>query len=297
MVALPRLHRLGRFAHVLHRQGRVHEIVLRGPHAVPRLLDGPFQGLIVDVLDVSQLRDEPFHLPPGLAHDVPSVLPGLVSQGGPLLVQLALLLLVVVSKLLRLPQSELRVVASLFGDAPLLLRAAEHVLEGHVLLLQELPCPVDDLRGEAQTAADLEGVGLAGDADIEPVGGTEPIHVEFHGGVLHPIPGQGEGLDLAVMGGGHGPAALLLEPFQDGLGKSSPLQGVRARAQLIEKHQGVLVRLLDDGHQVGHMGAEGGQALLDGLLVADVRKDLIEDGDLAPLLRRQEQAAHGHEGE
>ena len=186
--------------------------------------------------------------------------------------------------------------AGLFGDAPLLLRAAQHVLESYVLLLQELPCPIDDLRGEAQTAADLEGIGLAGDADIESVGGTEPIHIEFHGGVLHPIPGQGEGLDLAVVSGGHGPAALGLEPLQDGLGESRALQGVRARAQLVKKDQRVLVRLLDDGHQVGHMGAEGGQALLDGLLVADVRKDLIEDGYLAPFLRRQEQAAHGHEG-
>ena len=185
----------------------------------------------------------------------------------------------------------------LLGDLSLLLDAAEHILEGQILLLQKLPCPVDDPRIQTQPKADLEGVGFAGDADIELVGGTEPIHVELHGGVLHPLPGQGEGLDLAVMGGGHGPTAHGLQTLQNGLRQRRPLQGVGARPQLVQKDQRVIVRLLDDGDQVGHVGAEGGQALLDGLLVADVGKDLVEGGDLAPLLRREEEAAHGHEGE
>ena len=49
---------------------------------------------------------------------------------------------------------------------------------------------------------DGEGVGLAGDADEEPVGGAQGLHVELAGGVLHPGGGHGKGFQLRVVGGG-----------------------------------------------------------------------------------------------
>ena len=42
------------------------------------------------------------------------------------------------------------------------------------------------------------------------------------------------------------------------------------------------------------MAREGGQALLDALLIADVHKEFIKDADLAALIRRDEEAALRH---
>ena len=45
------------------------------------------------------------------------------------------------------------------------------------------------------------------------------------------------------------------------------------------------------------MGGKGGQGLLDGLLVPDVRQDFFKNRNLAPVVHRQMQAALSHESE
>ena len=66
---------------------------------------------------------------------------------------------------------------------------------------------------------------------------------------------------------------------QDGDGQSCALCGVCSGAQLIEEHQGILIRLLNKMHYIGHMGGEGTEALLNALLIPDICVYLLEDAE------------------
>ena len=57
------------------------------------------------------------------------------------------------------------------------------------------------------------------------------------------------------------------------------------------------VRRLEDGDNIGHMRRKGGKALLDALLVADIRQHMVKDGKTGAIRRRHKQPAHGHQGE
>ena len=55
--------------------------------------------------------------------------------------------------------------------------------------------------------------------------------------------------------------------------------------------------ILENIHDVYHVGGEGGQGLFDALLVADIGEDLAEHGQLALIAGRYMQAGHAHEGQ
>ena len=95
-------------------------------------------------------------------------------------------------------------------------------------------------------------------------------------------------------GGGHlGPQPPHMLDDSDGQGRA--LHRVRAGSQLVEQHQAVAVRLLQNLHDVHHVGGEGGEALLDALLVADVRQHPLIYGHGAAVRRRDVEAALGHQ--
>ena len=109
------------------------------------------------------------------------------------------------------------------------------------------------------------------------VGGREGHGVELHVGVLQARMGVGEGLHFTVMGGHHGRDTTLHQAGKDGLGEGGTLQGVGAGAQLIEQHQAIGRHGLEDLDDVAHVRAEGGERLLDALLIADIREHALED--------------------
>ena len=124
-----------------------------------------------------------------------------------------------------------------------------------------------------------KGVALSRHADKQPVGGPQGFHVKFAAGVFHPRGGEGKYLQLAVVGGGDGGGSLSCEGAgEDGHGQGGSLGGIRAGPQLVKEHQGTAVRLLPEGHNVGHMGGEGTEALLNALLIPDIREHLMEQG-------------------
>ena len=97
--------------------------------------------------------------------------------------------------------------------------------------------------------------------------------------------------------GGRRRAGLDFEQrVQDHLSQRRAFCGVGARAQLVEQHQVPGRHLVHDGYDVGHVGGEGGQALLDGLLVANVRVHFLKGGKLRAHGPRNVQAALGHQG-
>ena len=154
---------------------------------------------------------------------------------------------------------------------------------------------------QPQPPGDGKGVGLARYADEQPVGGPQRLHVELTAGVLHPRRGHGEGLQLRVVGGGGGERPLAPHVLDDGDGQRRALHRVSARAQLVKEDQTPVVRLLQYLHRIGHVGREGGQALLDALLIAHIRQNAVEHlhgalvsgGDVQPALGHQTQKPDG----
>ena len=70
---------------------------------------------------------------------------------------------------------------------------------------------------------------------------------------------------------------------------------MRTRAQFVEQHQIIRRHLVHDGHNRRHMPGEGGQALLDGLLVANIGEHLPKHRQLRPQIRRDLQARLRHQ--
>ena len=114
-------------------------------------------------------------------------------------------------------------------------------------------------------------------------------------------------LDVAshapVVGGGDGQDAPVAEVAQDGLGQGRPLLRVGAGTQFVDEYQGTGGYLVEDSPQVLDVGAEGGQRLLDALLVANVGVDTVQQGKLGGLggdvqagVGHQSQQADGLEG-
>ena len=126
------------------------------------------------------------------------------------------------------------------------------------------------------------------------IGGPQGLHIELAGGVLYALLVGGVDLQLRVVGGGgdHGP--LLPGVLDDGDGQSRALGGVGARAQLVKEDEGVLVALGEDADDVGHVGGEGGEILLNALLVADIGQNVAEHRQAAAVGGGDVQAALVH---
>ena len=102
----------------------------------------------------------------------------------------------------------------------------------------------DNFIGQAQPPGDGKGIGLAGDADQQPVSGAEGLHIELAGGVLHSRRGHGKGFQLCVVGGGSRFCPKRSDVLNNGDGQRRALHGVSTGSQLVEQDQTIPVRLL-----------------------------------------------------
>ena len=87
-----------------------------------------------------------------------------------------------------------------------------------------------------------------------------------------------------------------MEEAEYGDCQRSALGRIGSGAQLIKETEGIAVRLLQDGNNVGHVGGEGTEALLNTLLVSDVGKHLFKDSQLRSVKRRYMEACLPHQG-
>ena len=195
----------------------------------------PILPLFLLLLHLIQLVEHCVGHGTGFCEDFPRLFSRTVQQFGPLGLQPLPMLLGSGGVLLHLqPQT---------GGLPLLrlhllalaLHLAQHVLKLDVLPIQMPACQLDDVLRQTQPPGDGEGVGLAGDADEEAIGGTEGLHVELTGGVLHPGGGHGVQLQFGVVGGGHDLGAQAPGLLDDGSCQRRTLHWVGAGAQLVEE--------------------------------------------------------------
>ena len=89
----------------------------------------------------------------------------------------------------------------------------------------------------------------------------------------------------------------------DGYGESGAFFGIGGGTQFVEQDQRVLGCGTGDEVDVGDVGGERGEILLDGLIVADVGEDGIEDGQVGAVsgdwdtgLRHQREQAQRFQG-
>ena len=138
------------------------------------------------------------------------------------------------------------------------------------------------------------------------IGRREGFHVERHGGVLEAGVVVFEGFELTKVGGGNREPGPLRQLLEQGNRQSRALGGIGARTHLIKQHQrgtgragqirtGWWQRLKDAGN-AAHMAAEGGEVLLQRLLIADVGQHLCAPGQTRTTAAGHKQAGPGHQG-
>ena len=126
---------------------------------------------------------------------------------------------------------------------------------------------------------------------------AERFDVELTGGVHDAGLRGGVDLQLRIVRGGGDRRAELSRAFDDRNGERRALGRVGAGAELVKQHQRAVAAGVQNPDDVRHVRRERGQALLDALLIADVRHDLVEHGQTAAVRGGDVQAALRHHGE
>ena len=190
--------------------------------------------------------------------------------------ELLLIFLVLLLDLCRLLLQALGFLTGKLHLLALLLQLGQHVLKVLVGLVHQIVGFLQNFLRKSQLPGNGKGIGLAGNANEQLVGGSKGLHVELAGGVDDALRAHGVELQFGVMGRRNHPAAQLPTEFDDGGSQRRALRRVGARAQLVEQHQRPVVALGDHVHNGAHVAGKGGQALGDRLLVADVGENGVE---------------------
>ena len=173
----------------------------------------------------------------------------------------------------------------------------EEILKTFFILRDMALCVLYNVIRQTQTGRDRKSVALAGNANQETVGGPERFHIKFATGVLHKVSRKGVDFQLTVMSGGHCADTPVVQVIQDGNSQCRTLGGIRARTQFIEETERIHICLFQNRHDAGHVGGEGGKALLNTLFVADICVNFPEDGKLRTVQSRNMQTCLSHQGQ
>ena len=124
-------------------------------------------------------------------------------------------------------------------------QSGDELLERGLLGGAMRPRALDQARRQAEPRPDGEGIALPGPVVHHPERRLEPVAVELYRGVAGPRMGGGEALERLEVGGGRAEGAARGQLLQHGLGQRGAVVGVGARAQLVQKHEGLRVHVLD----------------------------------------------------
>ena len=99
------------------------------------------------------------------------------------------------------------------------------------------------------------------------------------------------------MGGCHHQRSQRTGAVDNGLGQSGSFHRISTRTQLVDEDQGIIVCLLQNAHNIHHMGGECGQRLCDGLLVTNISQHPVKDPDGTVGTGRNVHTTLSHQGE
>ena len=185
----------------------------------------------------------------------------------------------------------------------LLLEAADHrVHRAGALLIEQLLSTTEHRFAQAQAPSHGQRIAAAGNAPEQAVGGPQAHLIKFNGGVFKAGVVVFECLQLAEVGGGDTQLHLIGEMAQQRCGQGSAFAGVGASAHLIEQHQrrhrccAQAAQGFQDPGDAAHVAAEGGEVLLQRLLIADVGQHRVAPGQLRDAAAGQKQPCPRHQG-
>ena len=144
---------------------------------------------------------------------------------------------------LHFPAVGLDLVLFLFNGPLARLQVGQQIFEGNILLGETHFRILDDVIRQPQLSGYGKCIALSRNADEQVVGGAKAFHVKLAACIFHTGSGQGEHLQLAVVGGSHGADVPIMEIGKDGDSQRSSLCGVRTCPQLVEEHQGAFVHI------------------------------------------------------
>ena len=121
------------------------------------------------------------------------------------------------------------------------------------------------------------------------------LGVDPGGGIRGVVRGARPFLQLGVVARRHRESRLRGQLPEQRLRQRRAFHRIGAGRDLVEKDKGVLRGVFEDPDEVANVRREGREAHRDGLLVADVDQDLVEDGKRR-LVRRRPQAALVQDG-
>ena len=156
------------------------------------------------------------------------------------------------------------------------LKLFDHIFKTLAVARDHGVCVLDDGVRNAQPLGNGKCIRLAGRTDNQLIGGAQRLDVKLAGGVGDAVCLNGISLQLCIVRGGGDARAVAAQLLQDGHGKRRALNRVCARAKLVKKHQRVWRDAPEDVHNVDHMRRKSRERLLDALLVADVRQDVVK---------------------
>ena len=163
---------------------------------------------------------------------------------------------------------------------------------------------LDDRRRQTEPAGDLEREAASRHPVREPVGGRVRLRIESETGTGDAVRRRRVRLQQVVVRRRRHERAAAAKALDDGGAQRSTLRRVGSRPDLIqqnERRQRQSLLHLDD---VGDVARERGQAVRDGLVVADVGEHRLEDAqpragarrDVEPGLGHQDQQSRGLQG-
>ena len=182
-----------------------------------------------------------------------------------------------------------------FHLLPLLLQLGQYILKVLIALAHQIVSFFQNILRKTQFPGDGKGIGLSGNANQQLIGRPQALHVKLTGRIDNALGSHGVELKFGVVGGRHHPALHLAAEFDDCHSQCRTFRRVGTGAQLVKQHQRPVVTLIHHIHNGLHVAGESGQALSDGLFVANIRQNRVKCGQNATIPGRNMQPALCHQ--
>ncbi len=154
--------------------------------------------------------------------------------------------------------------------------------------------PPDDLLRHPQPRRNIEASRFTGQPDVQFVRRRQRPLVEAHGRIQHAVGIRPINFERDKMRGSQRECARCPEVVDHRYAKRAPLFRIGCRADLIEQHQRVRRHVCNHFADMRNVRRKSAQALLDRLIVADVRQHLLKNWKLS-FTARHGQAGLRHE--